>query len=124
MPRVTLPVGDMVGVRAIALKRLASSLSKCHWSPPAFLGLKIRQEVLFHKTCHPFLPPCLGWVGTEPRYLADIALHGLAQLSSRASSETQVWCPTLHSPGALPSSGAPWGVVFTSKMTLPGLTHW
>lgn len=30
----------------------------------------------------------------------------------------------LHGPGALPSSEAPGGVVFASRMTLPGLTNW
>lgn len=111
------------------------------WGPPIFSGLKIRQEVVFHKNCHPFLPPCLGWVSVEPRCPLGIDLHSVALLSCQTSGETQAYVPmVLHTawvlllhcaglgwklgPGALPPSEALWGLGFTLQDDTAGRTRW
>lgn len=93
------------------------------WAPPSCLELKIKKKALFHKIFHPFLPFCLEWVGTEPGCLADIALHGLSGSPAGSWVKPRPGCcgAPYCMAGALPSSGAPRGVVLNSRMPLPGL---
>ena len=81
MPRVPQPAGDTVGGRAMALGHSLLFLSMPSGAPSCPEGLKIRQDALSRRTCHPFLPPGPGRAGTEPGSLAGVALHGLARLS-------------------------------------------